>query len=109
MTNQILENCTVAGAPKGNRNRAKDKLVEAALRRELTQDPETALKIARACIKKACDGDIYAAAFIRDTVDGKPREHLQIEQEITVSVGSGDSFADKIERALSQRARPTVQ
>jgi hypothetical protein len=86
----------VAGAPIGNRNRAKDKLLEAALRRELTQDPEAALKIAKKLIGLAIDGNILAAAFIRDTVDGKPREHVQIDQTITVETGDADSLRQRL-------------
>ena len=95
--------------PKGNLNRSKDKLVEAALRRELTQNPEDALLIARACIDKAKEGDIPAMAFIRDTVDGKPTEHVQIDETLTVHVGDQSTVAPALTRALELRTKPTVQ
>lgn len=70
------------GAPFGNKNHSKDKLIEAALRRELTQKPEDALFIAQALIGRAKGGDVTAATFIRDTVDGKPIRRIDVTTEL---------------------------
>jgi hypothetical protein len=70
------------GAPIGNRNASKEKLIEAALRRELTQKPEDALYIAQALIGRAKTGDVTAAVFIRDTVDGRPVKKIDVSTEL---------------------------
>lgn len=73
----------MSGAPKGNQNRRKDRLLQAAFRRELTQNPQDAVLIAQAAIAKAKDGDMQAATFVRDTCDGKPDHRIDIGTEIT--------------------------
>lgn len=71
----------MAGAPIGNKNASKDKLVEGALRRRLTRNPEDADYIAAAVIERAKSGDIHAAVFIRDTVDGRPVKRIDVSTE----------------------------
>lgn len=69
-------------APLGNKNASKDKLIEGALRRKLTQCPEDADYIATALIGRAKTGDVTAAVFIRDTVDGKPVKRIDVTSEL---------------------------
>lgn len=70
------------GAPLGNKNHCKDRLVESALRRKLAQNPNDADYIAEAVIGRAKNGDIQAAIFIRDTVDGKPIKRIDVSGEL---------------------------
>lgn len=94
----------MAGAPKGNQNRRKDKLVEAALRRQLVQDPEKADKIATKMLELAASGDTTAACFVRDTVDGKPHQSVDIEHDV------GENLAlmnqEELRAAVAARLAP---
>jgi len=66
------------GAPLGNKNAAKPRLFDDALRRALKQrdleagDGETLRMIADKLIDLALAGDIGAFREARDTMDGKP-------------------------------------
>jgi hypothetical protein len=60
------------GAPIGNSNGAKQKrLLTDALKRELTQNPEDVLAIAKKLIESAKAGEPWAQSLIHDRVDGK--------------------------------------
>jgi hypothetical protein len=62
----------MAGAPVGNQNGLKKhRLLTDALRRELTQNPEEALKITRKLIDCAKDGEAWAQVLVHDRCDGK--------------------------------------
>lgn len=62
----------MAGAPAGNTNAAKqNRLLTAALKRELTQNPDDVLAIARKLIESAKAGEPWAMSLIHDRVDGK--------------------------------------
>lgn len=62
----------MAGAPVGNRNGAKkNRLLTDALKRELTQNPEDVLAIARKLIESAKAGEPWAQTLIHERVDGK--------------------------------------
>lgn len=91
-------------AQKGNQNRRKDKLIEAALRRELVQDPEKALKIAQKMIQLAIDGDTTAATYVRDSVDGKPHQSVDVEHDV------GENLAlmnqEELRAAVAARMAP---
>jgi hypothetical protein len=92
------------GAPAGNKNASKEKLIEAALRRELTQKPEDALYIAQALIGRAKTGDVTAAVFIRDTVDGKPIRRIDVNTEFDNALALvGD---EEIRAAVRARMAP---
>jgi hypothetical protein len=112
----------IRGAPKGNKNAVKAKEWERALKAELHhfEDKDrkvergTALgHIARKCIKQALDGDKDARQEIANRLDGKPREHVEIDytqrlaeemtddellQVIRNTGGSGDSASDEAQR-----------
>ncbi len=98
----------MAGAPKGNQNRRKDRLLQAAFRRELTQNPEDALLIARAAIDLAKQGNMQAAVFVRDTCDGKPDHRIDIGSDLNV-----DSLAvmtnDELRAAVMGRMAPFLR
>lgn len=92
------------GGQKGNQNRRKDKLIESALRRELVQDPEKALKIAQKMIQLAIDGDTTAATYVRDSVDGKPHQSVDVEHDV------GETLAlmnqEELRAAVAARLAP---
>jgi len=93
----------------------KDKLLEAAFRRELTQNPEDALLIAKAAISRAKGGDITAAAFIRDTVDGKPHQSVDMDVEVTREVETVsdndiiEAFRKRMAGLIPERRAPSVE
>jgi len=72
-----------AGAPIGNKNGAKQRLVEQALIRAIKQrdleagDGETLRKIAEAMLDRALKGDPLGFDRIADRLDGKPAQQLQ--------------------------------
>jgi len=92
------------GAPLGNKNHSKDKLIESAFRRELTQNPEDALYIAKALIGRAKNGDVGAAVFIRDTVDGKPVKKIDVSTELDNALTLIGS--DELRAAVRARMAP---
>jgi hypothetical protein len=73
-----------AGAPFGNKNAAKSRLVEQAIIRELKQrdleagDGETLRKMAAAQVDKALAGDGLAFDKVADRLDGKPAQQVQL-------------------------------
>jgi hypothetical protein len=109
-------------AVKGNKNAVKSKDWERALRTELhfyenkEQGVEkgTALKhIAKKCVEQALGGDKEARHEIANRLDGKPREHVEIDytqrlaeemtddellQVIRNPGGGGDPAADEAQR-----------
>lgn len=67
----------MAGAPIGNTNGAKkNRLLTAALKRELTQSPDDVTAIARKLIESAKQGEPWAMSLIHDRVDGKAPQPL---------------------------------
>jgi hypothetical protein len=72
----------MAGAPVGNRNGAKqNRMLTDALKRELTQNPDDVLAIARKLIDSAKSGDPWAQNLIYDRVDGKVPQALVGDDE----------------------------
>lgn len=100
------------GAPKGNKNHYKDRLLQSAFRRELTQNPEDALLIARAAIDKAKGGDMQAAVFVRDTCDGKPDRKIDIgsdARDVLASVMSHDELCAAVLGRMAPFLRPALR
>lgn len=69
------------GAPIGNDNARRGKLVGDALRKIAVQNPEKLIAMGAKMIEQAQAGDIQAAAWVRDTLDGRPHQ----SSDITVS------------------------
>jgi len=76
------------GAPASNAKQREKKLLREALKMMLEMQDENALQgmdqtnaqsIAIAAIKKAKDGDIPAAIFVRDTAGEKPVDKQEVE------------------------------
>jgi ribosomal protein L17 len=108
-------------APKGNKNASKTKDWEHTLRRVLTsfelkgEDAESTIKrgealrkIAERCVMQALAGDKDARQEIANRLDGKPSEHVQIDQTVEHVVTYGDYLAGKAPTA-SADAESTVQ
>src|SRR5262245_39288063 len=72
------------GRPKGAQN--KGKRFRAAFERLFDAHPKRLEAVAEALIAQAEGGDTSEAAFIRDTVDGKPAQHLEQMCEPTVTL-----------------------
>lgn len=72
------------GAPKGSRNAAKSRMFEQALIREIKQrdikagEGETLRKIAGQWVDQALIGDLQAMKELRDTLDGKPAQQVNV-------------------------------
>lgn len=101
----------MAGAPLGNKNRSKDRLLQAAFRRELTQNPEDALIIAKAAIQKAKEGDMQAATFVRDTCDGKPDHRIDIGTDIAdeLAVMTNEELRAAVMGRMAPFLRPALR
>lgn len=79
-------------APKGNRNAAKAKDWESALRKALAQrDPDALRKVADRLLDKALNGDMAAIKEIGDRLDGKPQQCVDNTHtgDVTISVNTG--------------------
>lgn len=80
-------------APKGNQFAKKHRMFYDALLRELKQrdlqdgDGETLRKIAATWVDAALSGDMQTGREIRDTIDGKLAQNIDIEQRTTVEFG----------------------
>jgi len=74
-------------APKGNTNALKGKIVEDILRKALIQDDYNRLRVGmQKVLDQASGGDRWSIEFIRDTMDGKPK------QQIDHANAEGESF-----------------
>lgn len=76
-------------APVGNQNAVKSKrLLTDALRRELTQNPDDVLAIARGLIEAAKAKEPWAMTLIHDRVDGKaPQPIVGDDSEDPIRIG----------------------
>ena len=100
-------------APLGNKNGAKGKRWEEALRTALARSQGTVdaglAPIADKVVHLAASGDLEAIREIACRLDGKPTEHVHIEQELTVHAGDADTISPKLDRALASRQKPSIQ
>lgn len=69
----------MAGAPLGNTNAAKAKIVYDAIRKAQAQDDKGRLdKAAQTVLTLASEGERWALEFLRDTLDGKPAQSVAV-------------------------------
>jgi hypothetical protein len=90
----------VRGAPKNNKNAAKAKLWEGAVRHELAKDRARLYRIAQKVLEAAEVGEQWAVTEIRNTLDGKPREYV----EVAATVEHRLSYAEQLEREQHDQA-----
>ncbi len=68
------------GAPKGSENAAKRRLFEHTVRRALVQDDGVRLRqAAETLLNLAAGGERWAVECLRDTLDGKPKQAIDID------------------------------
>jgi len=96
------------GAPKGNRNGAKAKMWEGAIRRAINEDRAALADIAKKVLAEARAGEPWAITELRNTLDGKPKEHVQVEQNVNVNVGAADSLEVRLRERLTGSVRGPV-
>ena len=77
---------TLGGAPKGNQNAAKPKIITEAIRKHLIQNPENADKIVTVLMEKALAGDMAAIKELLDRLEGKPAQAIQQDTNINGDV-----------------------
>ena len=98
---------------RGNKNAVKGKLWERALRRALARSGGSVndglIPIAAKVVALASAGDLDAIREIACRLDGKPTEHVRLDQDVTVHAGDTDSISPRLNTALSKRQSPTVQ
>ncbi len=69
-------------ASNGNQYRATAKIISDALRKAAVQDDYKRIrKMCETLMDNAAGGDIQAAQFIRDTLDGKPKQQVEVSGE----------------------------
>ena len=83
-----------SGNPGGQE---KTKLFRRALREVLSL--EEAKEIARAVVKKAKGGDLFAVNIIADRLDGKPKQEIDINDE-----RHSENLAERFEQILTDAA-----
>jgi hypothetical protein len=97
-------------APKGNRFAAKAKTWEGAIRRAINEDRSALHAIAQKVLAEAKAGEPWAITELRNTLDGKPTEHVKIDQTVEHVTTYGDYLAGKARPAAPAREPdPTVQ
>lgn len=99
---------------KGNKEGAKRREFEAAVRKALVKDDWKRLHGSiEKMVQLAEEGERWALELIRDTLDGKPKQTLEVDQTVTVlDVGESQSLGSKLSDHLGRRAGPvggTVQ
>jgi len=78
------------GAPKGNKNGAKNKPWEEAIRMELAHDRPALRRIAQALIKAASEGDVSAIKEFGDRIDGKVTQPGTLSGQVQITFSGAD-------------------
>lgn len=84
-----------AGAPVGNTNASKSRVVEQALKRACVQEDYKRLHTGiQKLLDQVAEGERWALELVRDTLDGKPKQQTEISgpeggpiQTTTVDLG----------------------
>jgi len=76
----------MAGAPLGNTNNSKGKLITDALRRAVKQNPEKLRKACEKVLNDAVKGNLAAFSVMADRLDGKPHQSTTVDGDLALSV-----------------------
>lgn len=66
------------GAPEGNKNAAKGKVWNDALRKAIAQNPHKVRAAVEQLLDLAADGEAWAIKELADRLDGKPMQSTEI-------------------------------
>ena len=81
----------MAGAPLGNNNAGKGKLIKSLIEKRLAERAAAQLIVDK-LIDQAQEGDKIAIGMIFDRVDGKPMQAVELEANITSHEAALDSL-----------------
>lgn len=101
-----------SGGQPGNRNAAKAKWWEEAVRHEVARDRTRLNRIAAKVLEAAEAGEAWAVTEVRNTLDGKPKEHVLVETtepRLSYAERLAQGIADSARRATGESALDTVQ
>jgi len=70
------------GAPVGNFNARKGKIISDAIHRAITQSPDKLRKAIDRVLNAAADGDLAALDFIANRTDGKPAQSVDVHATV---------------------------
>jgi hypothetical protein len=85
------------GAPKGNRNSAKDlRLFTNALRRHYVQNPNKLQSLVLKLDELAQGGDRMAINDVMDRIDGKPPQSIEMSGSLDTSKTADDLTDDQL-------------
>jgi hypothetical protein len=92
----------MAGAPFGNTNAKKGKDFENSVRRALSQEDGKRLReCAETLCNKAAIGEPWAVLLLRDTLDGKPAQTVELEASPALAEGLS-AFAAFVAQAAGE-------
>jgi len=90
----------MAGAPKGNQNAAKSKRLSAHLQKRI-EERKLEPQLMDALLEKALTGDIPALKEVFDRLEGKPKQPLDVEANVTTK--SADELTDEELASIAAR------
>ena len=100
-----MANKDFKGAPEENQNAVKrSRVVSDTLRRVAVQNPKKLREACEALLDKAAKGDAMAYKEIRDTLDGKPMQSVEMNVTRTQSDMDDAELARIISEDRSSRA-----
>lgn len=92
------------GPPEGNQNAVKrSRVVSDTLRRVAVQNPKKLRAACEAILDKAAAGDVQAYKEIRDTLDGKPMQSVEMNVTRTTADLADSELARIIAESSSSR------
>lgn len=70
---------------QGNKDAAKGRKIERMLERALLQEDDRRLREGvEALLDKVAEGERWAMEFVRDSLDGKPKQQVEMSGEVNV-------------------------
>jgi hypothetical protein len=91
-----------AGAPFGNTNAKKGKMFEQAVRLAMAQEDWKALRECAETLRaKAVAGEPWAVQLLRDTLDGKPAQTVELDASPALAEGLS-AFAAFVAQAAGE-------